>query len=170
MIIIYYHLLQETTTNTMSEIVSKLSLENHISKLPYELLYIIIGFDGRFKLRNGVWIYQIDKNDFRYNLVSKIRSLYRNVYIPNTQWEIILELADQKQFRINQLKFDPNDENKWDIPENIQHTNYLLKNDSYAMSQPIFYTYYSVEKIEYYTKSGILTYMIRSLKNEYIRS
>lgn len=154
----------------MSELVSKLSLENHISKLPCELLYIIIGFDGRFKLRNGVWLYQIDKNDFRYKLLLKKSSLRRNVYIPNTQWEIILELADQKQFRINQLKFDPNNENKWDIPENIQQTNYLLKNDSYAMSQPIIYTYYSVEKIEYYTKSGIPTYMIRSLKNEYIRS
>lgn len=154
----------------MSEIVSKLSLEDNISRLPYEILYIIIGFDGRFKLRNGVWIYQIDKNDFRYTLLLKIKSLRRNIYIPNTQWDIILELADKKQFRINQLKFDPNDENKWDIPENIQQTNYLLKNDSYAMSQPIIYTYYSVEKIEYYTKSGIPTYMIRSLKNEYIRS
>ena len=45
---------------------------NIFNQLPDELLRIIVSYDGRFKYRNGHWIDQIPKDDYRYNAIKNI--------------------------------------------------------------------------------------------------
>jgi hypothetical protein len=41
-------------------------------KLPDDLQRTILSYDGRFKYRNGQWIDQIPKNDYRYNVIASV--------------------------------------------------------------------------------------------------
>jgi hypothetical protein len=45
---------------------------NIFNQLPDDLLRIIVSYDDRFKYRNGHWIDQIPKDDYRYNAIKNI--------------------------------------------------------------------------------------------------
>ena len=45
-------------------------------KLPMELIDIILNYNGSIKLRNGVYINQIPRNDTRYELLKQFPPLY----------------------------------------------------------------------------------------------
>jgi len=44
-----------------------------MNELPQDILNLILGFDGRIKYRKGEYINCISKNDYRYNILSKLK-------------------------------------------------------------------------------------------------
>jgi hypothetical protein len=44
-----------------------------MDKLPQDIINLILQFDGRIKYRKGEYINCISKNDYRYNILSKLK-------------------------------------------------------------------------------------------------
>ena len=44
-----------------------------MDKFPQDILNLILEFDGRIKYRKGEYINCISKNDYRYNILSKLK-------------------------------------------------------------------------------------------------
>jgi hypothetical protein len=44
-----------------------------MDKLPQDIVNLIIQYDGRIKYRKGEYINCISKNDYRYNILSKLK-------------------------------------------------------------------------------------------------
>ena len=66
-----------------------------IEKLPIELKKLIFSYIGIYKLRNGVYMKQIEKNDLRYNLLDKIPK--PKINITNNSTIIYIELHEKNK-------------------------------------------------------------------------
>jgi len=128
-------------------------LDRLLVTCPIEIVIHIMKYDGRVKYRNGIWMYQIDSDDPRYTLLSKMPKFHKNLCIINTQWESIVRLSRDKTFIVHQKKFDPTDETVWDSKEYTQTTNYLSKTNHAGSQQPIIYKYCYFELIVRNTNS-----------------
>jgi hypothetical protein len=51
---------------------SSASLRNSLEKVPFEVLHIILSYDGSIKYRNGKWMNQLSNKDGRYDLLRSI--------------------------------------------------------------------------------------------------
>jgi len=45
----------------------------YMDKIPQDILNLILQFDGRIKYRKGEYVNRISKNDYRYNILSKLK-------------------------------------------------------------------------------------------------
>ena len=69
-----------------------------LSKLPVELVNMILEYSNIIVYRNGKYINRIDKSDVRYNLLKKIP---RPIKICNTQYYIGLRDKGRKVIKIS---------------------------------------------------------------------
>jgi hypothetical protein len=59
------------------------------TSLPLDIVHYILSYDGLFKLRNGKYMGQISKSDYRYELLLEIPREFTSSY-PN--WRYVLRV------------------------------------------------------------------------------
>lgn len=129
--------------------------EMNLISLPIDILPVIMNFVGRIKCRNGIWICQISKNDYRYVMLKTLPKMccnvlyeFGNVLCPNNSmsWENIIKFGNQKTIRIHQHNMNAH---VYFAPGLMRDP--ISKEDHSKNTNPIIFTYCYFEKIENYT-------------------
>jgi hypothetical protein len=123
--------------------------------LPIHILPVILKYDDRIKCRNGIWIGQISKNDYRYVMLKTLPKMCCNVFFDfgnylcpnnNMSWENVIDLPNEKKIRIHQYNMNSH---IYFAPGLLRDP--ISKEDHNKNTNPIIFTFCHFNKIENYT-------------------